>query len=135
MHPAGGWVGHVRMRLPAKAYRVINGLDRGRLANGREIAGETGFRSSRCRRCRNTGSPRRFVAACPDPDILVNNNAGPPLRDFRELSIEDMAKGVNANMLTPIALIQGVIDGMRARKFGRIINITSSSVIMPLAGP
>ena len=67
-------------------------------------------------------------------DILVNNNAGPPFKDFREISDEAMLAGVNANMLTPIALIRGVIDGMAERRFGRIVNITSSSVKAPLAG-
>jgi 3-oxoacyl-[acyl-carrier protein] reductase len=67
-------------------------------------------------------------------DILVNNNAGPPFKDFREISDEAMLAGVNANMLTPIALIRAVIDGMAERRFGRIVNITSSSVKAPLAG-
>lgn len=67
-------------------------------------------------------------------DILVNNNAGPPFKDFREISDEAMLAGVNANMLTPIALIRAVIDGMAGRRFGRIVNITSSSVRAPLAG-
>ena len=64
--------------------------------------------------------------------ILVNNNGGPPAKDFRQLSTSDLAKGVEANMITPIALIQAVIDGMSQRKFGRIINITSGSVKAPL---
>jgi 3-oxoacyl-[acyl-carrier protein] reductase len=67
-------------------------------------------------------------------DILVNNNGGPPFRDFREISDADMLKGIEANMLTPIALIRAVIDGMAERGFGRIVNITSSSVKAPLAG-
>jgi len=67
-------------------------------------------------------------------DILVNNNAGPPFRDFRELDQEALMKGVAGNMLTPIALIQQVIDPMAERGFGRIVNITSSSVKAPLAG-
>ena len=67
-------------------------------------------------------------------DILVNNNAGPPFRDFREISDEALLAGINANMLTPIALIRAVIDGMAERQFGRIVNITSSSVKAPLAG-
>ena len=75
-----------------------------------------------------------LFAACPEPDILVNNNAGPPFRDFRELSREDMIKGVVANMIVAIELIQKVIDPMMAKKFGRIVNITSGSVRLPLAG-
>lgn len=75
-----------------------------------------------------------LLQACPKPDILVNNNGGPPLKDFRLLSRDDMQAGVNANMIVPIELIQAVIDGMIERKWGRIINITSGSVKMPLTG-
>jgi len=75
-----------------------------------------------------------LLRACPAPDILVNNNAGPPFRDFRELDREKMLAGVTANFVTPIEMIQRVIDGMAARKFGRIVNITSSSVKAPIAG-
>jgi 3-oxoacyl-[acyl-carrier protein] reductase len=75
-----------------------------------------------------------LLAACPDPDILVNNNSGPPLRDFRGLTREQMLEGVVANMVTAIELTQKVIDPMVRRKFGRIVNITSGTVKMPLAG-
>jgi 3-oxoacyl-[acyl-carrier protein] reductase len=72
------------------------------------------------------------LAACPNPDILVNNAGGPPHGDFRDWSIEDWQKAVNANMLTPIMLIKAVVDGMCERKFGRIVNITSASVKSPI---
>lgn len=75
-----------------------------------------------------------MLAACPNPDILVNNNGGPPLRDFRELTHEAMVAGVTNNMITPIELIQAVIDGMAERGFGRIVNITSLSVYQPIPG-
>jgi 3-oxoacyl-[acyl-carrier protein] reductase len=75
-----------------------------------------------------------LLAACPAPDILVNNNGGPPFRDFRELDREALLTGVTMNMVTPIELVQRVIDGMAARRFGRIVNITSQSVKMPLSG-
>jgi 3-oxoacyl-[acyl-carrier protein] reductase len=77
---------------------------------------------------------KALFAACPEPDILVNNNAGPPFRDFRELDRQKMLDGVIANMVVAIELIQKVIDPMVARKFGRIVNITSGSVKMPLVG-
>lgn len=77
---------------------------------------------------------RALLAACPDPDILVNNNGGPPLRDFRELSREQILEGVTQNMVTPLELIQSVIDPMRERGFGRIVNITSLSVYQPIPG-
>jgi len=75
-----------------------------------------------------------LLAACPEPDILINNNGGPPLKDFRTLDREAILGGVVQNMVTPIELVQRVIDGMVARKFGRIINITSASVLTPLSG-
>jgi 3-oxoacyl-[acyl-carrier protein] reductase len=75
-----------------------------------------------------------LLAACPQPDILVNNNAGPPFRDFRQLDRAQMIDGVIANMVVAVELTQKVIDPMVARKFGRIVNITSGSVKMPLAG-
>jgi 3-oxoacyl-[acyl-carrier protein] reductase len=75
-----------------------------------------------------------LLAACPAPDILINNNGGPPFRDFRELDRRAMLSGVTMNMVTPIELIQKVIDSMAARGFGRIVNITSISVKMPLPG-
>jgi 3-oxoacyl-[acyl-carrier protein] reductase len=73
------------------------------------------------------------LKACPSPDILVNNAGGPPPGDFRNWSREDWVKALDANMLTPIELIRAVIDGMIARRFGRIVNITSSAVKMPIA--
>jgi 3-oxoacyl-[acyl-carrier protein] reductase len=75
-----------------------------------------------------------LFAACPEPDILVNNNGGPPFRDFRELDRQKMLDGVIGNMIVAIELIQKVIDPMAAKKFGRIVNITSGSVKMPIAG-
>ena len=75
-----------------------------------------------------------LLGACPEPDILVNNNAGPPFRDFRELTRQQRIDGVIANMVVAVELIQKVIEPMRAKKFGRIVNITSGSVKMPLAG-
>lgn len=77
---------------------------------------------------------KALFAACPQPDILVNNNAGPPLRDFRELTRQQMLDGVTANMIVAVELIQRVIDPMLSRRFGRIVNITSGAVKAPIAG-
>ena len=74
----------------------------------------------------------KVLAACPAPDILVNNAGGPPRGDFREWNEAEWMKAVNGNMITPIMLIKAVIDGMIARKFGRIVNITSGSVKSPI---
>jgi 3-oxoacyl-[acyl-carrier protein] reductase len=73
------------------------------------------------------------LAACPNPDILVTNAGGPPPGDFRKFGREDWLKAVNANMMTPIDLIKATVDGMVSRRFGRIINITSSAVKAPIA--
>ncbi|HUK05556.1 MAG TPA: SDR family oxidoreductase [Burkholderiales bacterium] len=73
------------------------------------------------------------LAACPSPDILVNNAGGPPPGDFRNWAREDWLRALDANMLTPIELIKATVDGMIARKFGRIVNITSGAVRMPIA--
>jgi 3-oxoacyl-[acyl-carrier protein] reductase len=75
---------------------------------------------------------KQALAACPNPDILVNNAGGPPPGDFRNWSRDDWIKAVDANMLTPIELIKATIDGMIARKFGRVVNITSAAVKMPI---
>jgi 3-oxoacyl-[acyl-carrier protein] reductase len=72
------------------------------------------------------------LAACPSPDILVNNAGGPPPGDFRSWTRDDWVKALDANMLTPIELIKATVDGMIARKFGRIVNITSGAVKMPI---
>ncbi|MES0029531.1 SDR family oxidoreductase [Mesorhizobium sp. M0040] len=77
---------------------------------------------------------KALLAACPDPDILINNNGGPPFRDFRALDREKILEGVTQNMVTPVELVQAVIDGMAARGFGRIVNITSLSVYVPIPG-
>jgi len=72
------------------------------------------------------------LAVCPDSDILVNNAGGPPIGDFRDWGEAQWMKAVNDNMITPIMLIRAVVDGMIARRFGRIVNITSRSVKSPL---
>ena len=73
------------------------------------------------------------LAACPKPDILVNNAGGPPPGDFRNWTREDWLKAIEANMLTPIELIKATLDSMIERRFGRVVNITSSAVKAPIA--
>jgi len=72
------------------------------------------------------------LEACPSPDILVNNAGGPPPGDWRDWDRETWIKALDANMLTPILLMRAVVDGMVARKFGRIVNITSGAVKAPI---
>src|SRR6202167_6453139 len=61
-----------------------------------------------------------LLAACPAPDILINNNGGPPFRDFRQLDREAMLTGVTMNMGTPLQLIQIVVDAMATHEVGRL---------------
>ncbi len=67
-----------------------------------------------------------------DFDIVVTNAGGPPSGNFRDWGREDWIRAVEANMLTPIELIKATVDGMAARGFGRIINITSGAVKSPI---
>lgn len=72
------------------------------------------------------------LAAHPSPDILINNAGGPAPGDFRNWDRDTWIKALDANMLTPIELIKATVDGMIARKFGRIVNITSGAVKAPI---
>ena len=67
-----------------------------------------------------------------DFDIVVTNAGGPPTGDFREWDRDAWIAALDANMLTPIELIKATVDGMAARGFGRIVNITSSAVKAPI---
>ena len=82
----------------------------------------------------NTAEGRSVLLdACAEPDILVNNNAGPPPGVFTAWGPEDWHSALDANLLAPAFMIQGVIEGMKARRFGRIVNITSAMVKSPHA--
>ncbi|HEX6318036.1 MAG TPA: SDR family oxidoreductase [Burkholderiales bacterium] len=74
----------------------------------------------------------RVLEALPEPDILVNNAGGPPTGDFRDFSRDDWIRALDACMLAPIEMIRATLDAMIARRFGRIVNVTSYSVKMPI---
>jgi 3-oxoacyl-[acyl-carrier protein] reductase len=76
---------------------------------------------------------KQILAACPNPDILINNAGGPPPGDFKDFGLDDWRKAVEWNMITPLALIKATVYGMMDRGFGRIVNITSQSVKAPIA--
>ena len=76
----------------------------------------------------------QVLAAAPQVDILITNAGGPPPGDFRDFDRTDWIKAVEQNMITPIELIKAVVDAMMARAFGRIVNITSTSVKAPVDG-
>ena len=115
---------------------TINGRDRAALdETAREIGAATGVEVVAVPADVSTAEGQAaLLAACPEPDILVNNNGGPPYRDFREIDRQAMLDGITMNMVTPIEMIQATVDGMIERGFGRIVNITSISVMMPVVG-
>ena len=98
-----------------------------------EIADETGVSVAPVAGDIKTPEGRAAVlAACPSPDILINNAGGPPRGNFRDFTPEDWLEAVNGNMITAIELIKATVDGMIERKFGRIVNITSAAVRQPI---
>jgi 3-oxoacyl-[acyl-carrier protein] reductase len=98
-----------------------------------EIAAETGMTVHQAPGDIATEAGRAAaLAACPEPDILINNAGGPPPGDFRDWEREDWIRALDANMLAPIAMMKAVVDGMIGRRFGRIVNITSASVRSPI---
>jgi 3-oxoacyl-[acyl-carrier protein] reductase len=120
----------------AQCEVVINGRDANMLhATADELRRATGARVIAVQAdVASAEGQAALLEACSAPDILVNNNAGPPFRDFRQLTRAQMIDGIIANMVVAVELTQKVIDSMVRRKFGRIVNITSGSVKMPLAG-
>jgi 3-oxoacyl-[acyl-carrier protein] reductase len=102
-------------------------------ATAAEIRATTGVRvTAVCADITTEPGRAAALAACPDPDILVTNAAGPPPGDFHDWGRDDWVAALDANMLTPIELIKATVDGMMTRRFGRIINITSSAVKAPI---
>ncbi len=81
---------------------------------------------------REAGGRGALLAACPDTDILINNAGGPPPGNFRDWDEGPWRDALNANMLAPIMLIKAAIGPMAARKWGRIVNITSGAVKAPI---
>jgi 3-oxoacyl-[acyl-carrier protein] reductase len=112
---------------------VIAARDEGRLLKAaEEIAAETGGAVRGVAADVTTEAGRATVlAACPQPDILINNAGGPPPGDFRTWTRDDWIKAIDGNMLSAIFLIQATVDGMIERKFGRVVNITSHMVKAP----
>ena len=74
-----------------------------------------------------------LLLACPEPDILVNNNAGPPPGKLADWNHAAWIEAIESNLLAPAFLIQAILPGMRKRRFGRIVNITSAMVKSPHA--
>jgi len=113
----------------------INGRGESRLAQAvAQIEAATGVRATPVVADINTEPGRAtLIAACPEPDILVNNNAGPPPGELADWDHAAWLSALEANMLAPILLIRALLPGMRQRRFGRIVNITSAMVKSPRA--
>lgn len=115
---------------------VLNGRDSGKLAaRADELRAQTSADVIHIVADMSSAEGRaQLLDAAGDVDILVNNNGGPPPRPWRELDRDAIIGGIDANMWAAVAMIQGVINGMIERRFGRIVNITSAAVKMPMAG-
>ena len=113
---------------------VVNGRDAERVAlAAAEIADETGAEVVPVAANLDDANEReRLIAACPDADILINNNAGPPPGRFEDWDHAQWLAGLEANLLAPAMLIRALLPGMTERGFGRIVNITSAMVKTPL---
>lgn len=111
------------------AARTAAEVERAAVEIGRESGAATAFVAADV----TTDEGRMAaMAACPEPDILINNAGGPPPGDWQSFSREDWHRAADANMLSAIFLMRDVLPAMRRRKFGRIVNITSAMVKMPM---
>ena len=114
---------------------VINGRDADKLAAARDrIAADTGGTvEAVVADLGETEGRKSLLAGAGEVDILVNNNSGPPPGYFANWDEAAWLSAINANMLPALMLIRAVLPGMQARKFGRIVNITSAMVKTPVA--
>src|SRR3546814_1211128 len=101
-------------------YTTLFRSDDIRRATGAKVAAVTGDITT-------DEGRRAALAACPEPDVLVNNAGGPPPGDFRDWDRDRWIAALDANMLTPIFLIKATVDGMIARRFGRVVKERKST--------
>jgi 3-oxoacyl-[acyl-carrier protein] reductase len=119
----------------AGCHLIMNARSEGPLNEAaEEIGAQTGVEITTvaCDIKTDEGRAQVLDAAKGAPDILINNAGGPPPGDFHDFDMQDWRDAVEGNMITPLALIKAVVPGMQERGFGRIINITSSSVKNPM---
>jgi 3-oxoacyl-[acyl-carrier protein] reductase len=114
---------------------VLNGRDASKLAvAAQRLQKESGASVFCVAADLNTEAGRAaLVAACPEPDILINNNAGPPPGQLADWDEAAWLGALQSNLIAGVLLIRAVLPGMRARRFGRIVNITSAMVKTPHA--
>ena len=112
---------------------TLNGLNLYRLeASAEEIRKATGVNVTAVQADITTQEGRdKLISACPDADILINNNAGPPPGKFGDWGPKEWDAALNANMLPAVFLMRALLPGMRQRRFGRIVNILSAMVKSP----
>lgn len=114
---------------------TLNGRDPARLATAQDMLGGTvtaGPRPQAVAADINTEAGRAaLLAACPDADILITNNAGPPPGDLADWDHAAWLAALESNLLSAVMLIRALVPGMRARRFGRVVNITSAMVKSP----
>ena len=115
------------------AVVAVNGRDASRVAEVVErLARDHGSRVTGVAADIATAAGREtLVGAFPDADILINNNAGPSPGDYMSFDHEAWMNALDANMVAPMLLLRAVLPGMRQRKFGRIVNVTSAMVTTP----
>ncbi|MEM6712111.1 MAG: SDR family oxidoreductase [Pseudomonadota bacterium] len=120
----------------AGCHLVINGRDEDALAAAEADLAKRGASSVTivAQDISTQDGQDALFEACPSPDILVNNNGGPPLKAFDQLDEAAILSGVKQNMITPIMMTQRALPIMQEKGFGRIVNITSSSVLAPIPG-
>ncbi len=112
----------------------INGRNAERLESARRLVSQAGGAVHAVVADLVTPAGRdALLAACPEPDILINNNAGPPPGELADWDHAAWLAALEANLLAPLLLVRAVLPGMRARRFGRIVNITSAMVKSPRA--
>jgi 3-oxoacyl-[acyl-carrier protein] reductase len=117
----------VALTMNARGVEALEDAARSiRVATGAKVATVVGDVT-------DVGVREALLHACPEPDILVTNAGGPPRGDGRAFGREDWVAALDQNMLTPIWLIRATIDGMIARGWGRVVNITSITVKAPIA--
>ncbi|QZP07460.1 SDR family oxidoreductase [Caenibius sp. WL] len=114
---------------------VLNGRDESKLAQVADaLSARLGRTVARVAADVTTPAGRTaLLEACPEPDIVITNAAGPPPGNFVDWDEGDWQAALSANMVTPIMLIREVIGPMRRKGWGRIINITSGAVKAPIA--
>ncbi|MGE0845921.1 MAG: SDR family oxidoreductase [Flavobacteriaceae bacterium] len=113
---------------------VLVGRDGERLRAAAERVGEIAGALPRTVRA-DVATPEgraSILAACPAPDILINNAGGPPRKDFRELTVDDWRASMDANFIASVEMIRETVDQMIGKRWGRIVNITSLTARMPV---